>query len=86
VISASRSSQTRRLLHSLTPNSSPFFTKGCAIGCGFTGSIVIFAFALRWRLSYINQQKDALHGPADDTEQIDVTDLGEKHPSFRYFL
>jgi hypothetical protein len=64
----------------------PFFTKGCAIGCGFTGSIVIFAFALRWRLSYINKQKDTLHGPADENEQIDVTDLGEKHPSFRYFL
>ncbi|KAK4550032.1 hypothetical protein LTR36_002999 [Oleoguttula mirabilis] len=64
----------------------PYFVTGCAIGCGFTGSIVILAFSLHWRLRYINKQKDRLHGPADPCEQIDVTDLGENHPSFRYLV
>lgn len=64
----------------------PFFVKGCAIGCGFTGSIVIMALGLYLRMRIINKKRDALHGPVKDSEQIDVTDLGEKHPSFRYLL
>ncbi|KAK5135774.1 hypothetical protein LTR08_004600 [Meristemomyces frigidus] len=64
----------------------PFFVKGSAIGCGFTGSIVFLAFALHWRLRHINNQKDRAYGPADESEQIDITDLGEKHPSFRYLV
>ena len=65
---------------------SPFFVKGNAIGCGFTGSIVLLAACLYFRMHHLNKQKDALHGRADDDQQLDVTDLGENHPSFRYLL
>ncbi|KAK5169343.1 uncharacterized protein LTR77_005318 [Saxophila tyrrhenica] len=64
----------------------PFFVKGNAIGCGFTGSIVLLAAGLYFRMRYLNKQKDALHGTATDNEQLDVTDLGESHPGFRYLL
>jgi len=44
------------------------------------------AMFLYFRMRYTNKQKDKLHGPVNDTEQIDITDLGEKHPAFRYLL
>lgn len=65
---------------------SPFYVKGCAIGCGFTGSIVVLSLALHFRLRYINSTRDKIHGPVDEHQQIDITDLGESHPSFRYLL
>jgi hypothetical protein len=64
----------------------PFFVKGCAIGCGFTGSIVIMALGLRWRLSRANKAKDVQYGAPAEDEQMDVTDLGDAHPHFRYLL
>lgn len=59
---------------------------GNAIGCGFTGSIGLLAAGLYFRMRYLNKQKDALHGPVARDQQIDITDLGESHPSFRYLL
>lgn len=64
----------------------PFFVKGCAIGCGFTGSIVIMSLGLYLRMRAINRRKDAEYGPVKDSEQLDVTKLGESHPAFRYLL
>jgi len=64
----------------------PFFVKGCAIGCGFTGSIIILSLALYLRLRAVNRKKDAQYGQVQDDEQFDVTDLGDTHPAFRYLL
>ena len=67
----------------------PFFVKGCAIGCGFTGSIVILSLALHFRLASINRAKDQMYGKiveGEEKEQMDVTDLGDNHPRFRYLL
>lgn len=64
----------------------PFFVKGCGIGCGFTGLIVLMALLLRFRLAAINKKKDTLYGPVSEDDQLDVTDLGDKHPQFRYLL
>jgi hypothetical protein len=64
----------------------PFFVTGNAIGCGFTGSIILLAGALHFRMRQSNKKKDELYGPAASHEQLDITDLGEGHPSFRYLL
>lgn len=64
----------------------PFFVTGNAIGAGFTGSIVLLAAGLYFRMRHLNKEKDRMHGPASDHEQLDVTDLGESHPNFRYLL
>lgn len=60
--------------------------KGNAIGAAFTGSIVLLAAGLYFRMRLSNKRKDAEHGAAADEEQLDVTDLGESHPGFRYLL
>lgn len=65
---------------------SPFFVRGNAIGAAFTGSIVIMAAALYLRMRYLNKQKDVMHGRPEEGQQLDVTDLGEGHPMFRYLL
>ncbi len=62
----------------------PFYTKGCAIGCGLTFLIVVLSLGLHFKLSYENKKKDELYGPVDPNEQIDVSDNGDKHPKFRY--
>jgi MFS family permease len=65
----------------------PFFVKGCAIGCGFTGAIVILSLGLYLRLAAINREKDRVFGIVEnENEQFDVTTLGDKHPQFRYLL
>ncbi|KAJ9602634.1 hypothetical protein H2200_012827 [Cladophialophora chaetospira] len=64
----------------------PFYTKGCAIGCGFTGSIVILSLGLVFTLHAENKKKDRLHGPVDESMQFDISEEGDKHPMFRYLL
>ncbi|KIX05971.1 uncharacterized protein Z518_03945 [Rhinocladiella mackenziei CBS 650.93] len=64
----------------------PFFIKGCAIGCGFTGLVVIFSLGLYFRLRHINRQRDEMYGSVEDDQQLDVTTLGDSHPAFRYLL
>lgn len=44
------------------------------------------ATALYLRMRYLNKQKDALYGRPEDNQQIDITDMGESHPGFRYLL
>lgn len=44
------------------------------------------ALGLWLRLRRINLERDRAYGTIKDTDQIDVTDLGESHPSFRYLL
>ncbi|KAH8648832.1 major facilitator superfamily domain-containing protein [Ilyonectria robusta] len=62
----------------------PFYTKGCAIGCAFTGMIVILAMSLHFALERENKWRDRELGPADFNETLDVTEMGDKHRHFRY--
>ncbi|KAK4945162.1 hypothetical protein LTR10_015588 [Elasticomyces elasticus] len=64
----------------------PYYVKGCAIGCGFTGSIVILSLGLVVALHAENKKKDRLHGPVDESVQYDISAQGDKHPMFRYLL
>ena len=67
-------------------DSRPFYVKGCAIGCGFTGSIVTLSLGLVFTLHAENKKKDRLHGEVDESMQFDISDEGDKHPMFRYLL
>lgn len=62
----------------------PQYTKGCAIGCAFTGAIILMALSLNFALVRENKRRDREYGPADQNEAVDVTDLGDKHNNFRY--
>lgn len=44
------------------------------------------SLGLWFRMRQINKRRDELHGTTNENEQIDVTDLGESHPAFRYLL
>lgn len=66
--------------------SRPYYTKGCAIGCGFTGSIVTLSLGLVMALNRENKRKDRLFGEVDEAEQFDISAEGDKHPQFRYLL
>ncbi|KAJ9640386.1 hypothetical protein H2201_002566 [Coniosporium apollinis] len=63
----------------------PFYTKGCALGCGFTGLIVILSLGLHFKLQHENRKRDRLYGKVPDDAQIDVTLGGDNNPNFRYF-
>ena len=62
----------------------PYFVKGCAIGCAFSGLIVIFSLSLYFRLRHINKKKGEMYGSVADDQQLDVTTLGDSHPAFRF--
>jgi len=62
----------------------PYYTKGCAIGCGFTGAIVLLSLGLYFALRASNSKKDEKYGKITEDVDIDVTDLGDSHPQFRY--
>ncbi|CAH0045115.1 unnamed protein product [Clonostachys solani] len=62
----------------------PFYTKGCAIGCAFTGLIVLLSLALHFLLDRENRRRDELYGPVDPDAEVDVTDEGDYHVQFRY--
>ncbi|POR35094.1 Alkaline phosphatase [Tolypocladium paradoxum] len=62
----------------------PFYTKGCAIGGGLTGLIVILALGMHVSLGWENRRRDRLYGPVDPGAEVDVTDEGDNHRSFRY--
>ncbi|KAK1986443.1 major facilitator superfamily transporter [Colletotrichum cereale] len=78
--------QTSSFVSSITFPSTdrPFYTKGCAIGCAFTGLIVIMALALHFLLERENRRRDRELGPVDENMTIDVTVEGDKHRNFRY--
>jgi len=63
----------------------PYFVKGCAIGCGLTFMITFLSLTLHFLLACENRRRDRENGPVEDHEQIDVTQLGDSHPKFRYF-
>lgn len=65
-------------------NNSPYYTLGCALGCGFTFAIVFLALTLQFLLKRENKRKDALYGPVGANVQVDVTQGGDKAANFRY--
>ncbi|KAM4062282.1 major facilitator superfamily protein [Hirsutella rhossiliensis] len=62
----------------------PFYSKGCAIGCGLTGLMVILALGMHFALDWENRRRDGLYGPVGADARIDVTDEGDGHRHFRY--
>ncbi|KAK7226845.1 hypothetical protein V2G26_014848 [Clonostachys chloroleuca] len=62
----------------------PFYTKGCAIGCAFTGLIALLSLALHFLLDRENRRRDELYGPVDPDAEVDVTEEGDYHVQFRY--
>jgi dipeptide/tripeptide permease len=62
----------------------PFFTRGCALGCAFTGLIIFLAMVLHISLTLENNRKNLLYGPVSENDRVDVTEGGD-HPNFRYF-
>ncbi|KAM5355039.1 hypothetical protein ACJ41O_001685 [Fusarium nematophilum] len=63
----------------------PFFTTGCAIGCGMSGLIVVLALGMHFALARENKRKDELYGPVDSQVEVDVSEQGDYNPNFRYF-
>ncbi|KJZ76210.1 hypothetical protein HIM_04292 [Hirsutella minnesotensis 3608] len=62
----------------------PYYTKGCAIGCGLTGLMVILSIGMHFGLEWENRRRDRLYGPVDRNAHVDVTDEGDAHQDFRY--
>ncbi|PNY30008.1 Alkaline phosphatase [Tolypocladium capitatum] len=62
----------------------PFYTRGCAVGCGLTGLMAMLALGMHVALGRENRRRDALYGPVDPGAEVDVTDEGDSHRNFRY--
>ncbi|KAF9634117.1 hypothetical protein BFW01_g5012 [Lasiodiplodia theobromae] len=62
----------------------PFYVKGCAIGAGFTGLIVVLALGLHFKLEHENRRRDRLYGRVEADARVDVTVGGDKGRGFRY--
>ncbi|KAF5246352.1 hypothetical protein FANTH_6867 [Fusarium anthophilum] len=63
---------------------SPFFVKGCAIGCGMSGAIVILALLMHFALERENKRNEKLYGPLDNDAEVDAGNDGEQSSNFRY--
>ncbi|KAF2625565.1 MFS general substrate transporter [Macroventuria anomochaeta] len=62
----------------------PFYVKGCAVGCAFSGLIVILALGLHFKLEHENCKRNRLYGEVEADAHVDVTDGGDKNVRFRY--
>jgi hypothetical protein len=62
----------------------PLYMKGCAIGYGFSVLIVAASLALHVGLTRENTKRDRIHGVVDPDTLLDVSELGDAHPGFRY--
>lgn len=63
---------------------SPFYTQGCAVGCGLTGVIIILSLGLHFKLEHENKKRDRLYGKPDQNMAVDVTKGGDNNHNFRY--
>ncbi|KAF5705770.1 high-affinity nicotinic acid transporter [Fusarium mundagurra] len=63
---------------------SPFFVKGCAIGCGMSGAIVILALFMHFALERENRRNEKIYGPLDNDAELDVSDEDGNSKNFRY--
>ncbi|KAJ5116663.1 hypothetical protein N7456_001011 [Penicillium angulare] len=62
----------------------PLYTMGCAIGCAFTGLIIVLALGLHISLTLENKRRDRVHGKVNQDDRVDVTADGDLNPKFRY--
>ncbi|RDA94516.1 hypothetical protein CP533_2701, partial [Ophiocordyceps camponoti-saundersi (nom. inval.)] len=62
----------------------PFYTRGCAVGCGLTGLMLVLALGMHFALEAENRRRDRMYGPADAEGEVDVTEAGDDHADFRY--
>ncbi|CEI70711.1 unnamed protein product [Fusarium venenatum] len=62
----------------------PYFTTGCAIGCGMSGLVVVLALFMHFALNRENKRRDSLYGPVDVNAEIDVSEQGDNNRQFRY--
>lgn len=62
----------------------PFYVRGCAVGCGLSGMIVILALGLHFKLEHENKKRDRLYGSVEVNTYVDVTQGGDKNTAFRY--
>jgi hypothetical protein len=62
----------------------PFYVRGCAVGCGLSGLIVILALGLHFKLEHENRRRDRLYGKPEENVAIDVTQGGDGAQNFRY--
>lgn len=58
--------------------------RGCAVGCAFSGLIVLLSLGLHFKLEHENRKRDRLYGEVDPDAHVDVTDGGDKNNKFRY--
>ncbi|KAF4629374.1 hypothetical protein G7Y89_g8770 [Cudoniella acicularis] len=65
-------------------SAAPFYTVGCSLGAGFTGLIILLSLGLHFKLDMENKRRDRVFGPVDSEENIDVSNLGDQNPKFRY--
>ncbi|KAJ5691725.1 hypothetical protein N7488_012460 [Penicillium malachiteum] len=61
----------------------PLYTTSYAIGCAFTGFIIVLAFGLHMCLTLENKRRDRLYGMVNQDDRVDVTD-GDLNSNFRY--
>jgi hypothetical protein len=57
---------------------------GCAVGCAFSGLIVILALGLHLKLEHENRKRDQLYGEVEADAHVDVTKDGDRNARFRY--
>ncbi|KAF4435900.1 hypothetical protein F53441_13408 [Fusarium austroafricanum] len=59
----------------------PFFITGCALGCGFSGLIVVLSLFMHFALRRENKRKEELYGPVY-SDFVDIQ--GDHDRNFRY--
>ncbi|PHH77025.1 hypothetical protein CDD80_997 [Ophiocordyceps camponoti-rufipedis] len=62
----------------------PLYTRGCAVGCGLAGLMLVLALGMHVVLEAENRRRDRVFGPVDAEGEVDVTDEGDHHEDFRY--
>ncbi|RDA86229.1 hypothetical protein CP532_5085 [Ophiocordyceps camponoti-leonardi (nom. inval.)] len=62
----------------------PFYVRGCAVGCGLTGLMLLLALGMHFALEAENRRRDRVYGPVDAEGEVDVTEEGDDHADFRY--
>ncbi|KAM0345824.1 hypothetical protein ACHAPU_006178 [Fusarium lateritium] len=62
----------------------PFFVKGCALGCGFSGLVVILSLIMHFALERENKRKQDVYGPVDHDVAEDNLEQGDYGRNFRY--
>lgn len=62
----------------------PFYIRGCAVGCGLAGLMLVLALGMHIVLETENRRRDRVSGPVDAEGEVDVTEEGDGHEAFRY--